>query len=130
MTDKRSARLARSHDRQEQILDLISHGATYQHAAQELELTLPSVVSHLKRAYDRMGARTAAHAVRRGFETGILVPGRSDVTGLRAENDHLRAELQRVYRALVQANTELATRPAGEAPLSHPFSDLLLRMVA
>jgi DNA-binding CsgD family transcriptional regulator len=112
-------------DRQEQILDLVSYGHTYAATAHKLGIGHASVTSHLRRLYARLDAESAAHAVRRGFETGVLTADPSDVLGLRAECDTLRVELGRVYAALAEANSRLVSH--AEIPVvAHPFGEYLL----
>lgn len=114
--------------RQVEILNLISHGLTYAQVSDKLGINRDSVKTHLVRVYEKLDATCGPHAVRRGFETGALANGVG--TPLLVENTALRAELARVYAALVTANTLLASRPAEETTPSHPFGDLILRRMA
>lgn len=124
-------RRERAEDRQEQILELVSQGHTYEDIAAELGIGAKSVIAHMKRLFARVGAKTAAHAVRIGFEAELFVPAvYSDALGLRAQNNALRVELARVYRALAAANTALAERPTARTVQAHPFGEYLLREVA
>lgn len=114
--------------RQVEILNLISHGLTYAQVSDKLGINRDSVKTHLVRIYAKLDATCGPHAVRRGFETGALANGVG--TPLLVENAALRAELARVYAALVVANDLLASRPTEDVPPSHPFGDYLLRSVA
>ena len=118
-------------DRQEQVLNLISHGYTREQIARRMHISSSTVKSMLNRINRRLGAGTTPQAVRRGFETGVLIANASpDVIGLRAENQALLAELGRVYRALVEANRRLRVQDEVSSP--HSFSQYLhgLREVA
>ena len=59
-------------DREQQILELVSHGYSNGEIAKELYVTENSVKTLLRSLYVRLGARDRAHAVRLGFELGIL----------------------------------------------------------
>jgi hypothetical protein len=67
---------------------------------------------------DHVGAKSAAHAVRIGLETGAL-PG-SEVAAL-------RTELGRVYTALAEANSRLVSQ-AEVSVVAHPFGEYLLQL--
>jgi DNA-binding NarL/FixJ family response regulator len=61
--------------RQHELLYLLSQGLTYERIAQRMGgLTVNTVKTHARRLYDRLGARNQTHAVRRGFERGLLHP--------------------------------------------------------
>lgn len=107
--------------RQLRSLDLTSQGFSATEIARTLGTTTGSITACMHRAYQKLGANSAAHAVRIALETG-LIPA--------PEIGALRAELTRVYAALVVANDLLASRPTEDVPPSHPFGDYLLRMVA
>lgn len=54
------------------MLELISRGLTNVRIGQRLTLTETAVVDRIGLLYRKIGARDRAHAVRRGFETGLL----------------------------------------------------------
>lgn len=110
--------------RQEQVLELVSQGRSRAEIAAQLYMSVHTVHSLLNRLYDRLGASTPAHAVRRGFESGALIPNTSQALGLVAENQALRAELGRVYRALVEANRQLRNN-VHDSYEPHQFSEYL-----
>lgn len=58
--------------RQVELLKLLSRGLSLRQVAQVMRLSVNSVKTHARRAYARLGANNAAHAVRRGFERGLL----------------------------------------------------------
>jgi DNA-binding NarL/FixJ family response regulator len=57
------------------VLDLLSRGLTADAIASRLGVSLTTVRRHVTRLYGRLEAVNAAHAVRRGFDRGLLVPG-------------------------------------------------------
>lgn len=57
---------------QVEVLDLVSRGCTNTVIGQQLFLTTNSVKTHLSRLFARIDAHDRAHAVRRGFELGLL----------------------------------------------------------
>jgi DNA-binding CsgD family transcriptional regulator len=113
-------------DRQARALLLLSEGYSYKQAAKRLEMSHTALSTMLSKTYANLGADSAAHAVRIGFEIGLLSPGRT--YRVQEEVDALTAELARVYRALAVANGERHT-PVTPAR-SHPFGDYLLRSEA
>ncbi len=58
--------------RQREILGLISSGYSTAEIAIRTGITEDTVKSHVKRIFDRLGARNRAHAVTRGFQLGLL----------------------------------------------------------
>lgn len=60
--------------RELQILSYISHGFTSAQIATELSLSVDTVRTHTYRLLIRLGATARAHAVRIGFEDGLLKP--------------------------------------------------------
>ena len=59
-------------DRETTVLELVSRGHSNPQIGKQLFITENSVKTLLKSAYVRLGARDRAHAVRLGFETGVL----------------------------------------------------------
>lgn len=55
------------------VLDLLSRGLTADAVATRLGVSVATVRTHVTRLYGRLDAVNAAHAVRRGFELGLLV---------------------------------------------------------
>lgn len=104
--------------RQTEILDLISRGFHYDAIASKLGIAQNTMWAHTKQMYSRLGVRDAAHAVRRGFELGVLSTGHRDI-------DELRVELARAYRALAVANDHPAPLRTVAA---HPFGEYLLSL--
>lgn len=105
--------------RQVLVLNLVSQGLSFAEIAEKLGSKPSSINSTAHTAYGKLGAKTAAHAVRIGFELGIL-------TG----SELLLSELARVYRALAVANQALALRPGTGTVAAHPFGEYLLRTAA
>lgn len=58
------------------LLELLSFGASLGVAARTMGISINSVKIHARRLYARLGADNAAHAVRVGFERGLLVTDR------------------------------------------------------
>lgn len=108
--------------RQAQILDLVSQGFTCEEAAKALYLSPWTVKTHLHHLYIRLDVKTAAQAVRRGFELGVLA---GNVSGVQAENTALKAELANVYKALAVANSQLTAKPT-RMVRNHAFGAYLL----
>lgn len=62
-------------DRQVEMLDLISRGYTNLAIGRRLCMSEDGVKTALERMYLKLRVRSRVHAVRRGFELGILTPG-------------------------------------------------------
>ncbi|SDK31278.1 regulatory protein, luxR family [Lentzea albidocapillata subsp. violacea] len=60
--------------RQRQVLELMSHGKTSDQIAERLELAENYVRKLARDLYRRIGARSRPHAIRLGFEHGLLTP--------------------------------------------------------
>lgn len=58
--------------RQQQILELVSHGMTDREIADRLAISPRTVRTHLKWLCATLGARNRCHAVARGFDHGLL----------------------------------------------------------
>jgi DNA-binding CsgD family transcriptional regulator len=58
--------------REGEILRLLSKDLTAQELADQLCISLQTVKSHRKNLLRKMGVRTTAGLVRKGFESGIL----------------------------------------------------------
>lgn len=61
-------------ERQRQILSYVSHGCTTAEIAAELFVAEDTVKTHIGRVLRTLKATDRAHAVRIGFEEGLLVP--------------------------------------------------------
>jgi DNA-binding CsgD family transcriptional regulator len=59
------------------VLDLASRGYTNEEIGRKLYLSTHTVKTHLTRLNSRLQARGRAHAVRLGFERGLLTPDES-----------------------------------------------------
>ena len=59
-------------ERDRQVLDLASYGLTDAEIGLRLYLTRNTVKTHMRAVLVRLDARGRTHAVRRGFELGIL----------------------------------------------------------
>jgi DNA-binding NarL/FixJ family response regulator len=57
------------------ILTLISHGHTNGQIGRTLGYAADTIKQHSVRIHRKLNARNRVHAVRRGFEHGILTPG-------------------------------------------------------
>lgn len=66
-------------DQQREVLYHVSRGLENTEVADLLGVSLDTVKTHLYRLYRRLDARNRAHAVRRGFERGLLAA--DDVDG-------------------------------------------------
>lgn len=58
--------------REQQVLLRISRGLTNREIGHELCLSEDTVKTHARRLFRKLGARDRAHAVARGFQTGLL----------------------------------------------------------
>jgi DNA-binding NarL/FixJ family response regulator len=63
-------------ERECEVLRLISNGHSYQEAAAALRISGNTVRSHVKNVYRKLAVNSAAAAVRRAAELGLLFPGR------------------------------------------------------
>lgn len=59
-------------DREQQILEFISQGWSNPQIGREFYITEDTVKSHVRRLLAKLEASGRAHAVRRGFELGLL----------------------------------------------------------
>ena len=58
--------------RELEVLRLLASGCSYWQAAMRLGISPPTVVSHVKNAYRKLDVHTAASAVMRAVELGLL----------------------------------------------------------
>ena len=58
--------------RETDVLRLIAAGCTYAQAADRLGVSLPTVCTHVKTAYRKLGVRSGAAAVMRAVELRLL----------------------------------------------------------
>lgn len=58
--------------REMEVLSELSHGLSYEDIAERLHITVDTVKSHMKRIFVKLGARNGAHAVGKGYRTGLL----------------------------------------------------------
>lgn len=56
-----------------QVLRWLSHGLSLPEVAHQLGMNINTVKTHVRRLYARLEVGRAAHAVRVGFERGLLV---------------------------------------------------------
>lgn len=63
--------------REAQVLDLASHGYTNSDIGRTLGVTEDTIKSHMRAIHVRLDDRDRAHAVRRGFELGLLEGAKS-----------------------------------------------------
>ena len=61
-------------DTHRRALDALSRGATWRRLSRSLDTTVDGVKHQLRGLYARLDAHNAAHAVRLGFEAGLLRP--------------------------------------------------------
>jgi DNA-binding CsgD family transcriptional regulator len=84
-------------DRELRTLDLMSRGQSNPQIAKTLYMSEDAIKSRVRSIFDKVGARDRAHAVRRGFELGLLsvdeVP--AGIAGVEPET------LRRVAQALL-----------------------------
>ncbi len=59
-------------DREGDVLLLLSEGCTYTQIALRLGISTHTVATHVKNGYRKLGARSAAQAVRRAYELGAM----------------------------------------------------------
>jgi DNA-binding NarL/FixJ family response regulator len=65
-------------DRESDVLALIARGRSNEEIAEELFVSLETVRSHVKRVYDKIGARHRADAVALAYESGMVRSPRLD----------------------------------------------------
>jgi DNA-binding response OmpR family regulator len=58
--------------RERQVLTLLADGLTPAEVAQDLIISRSTVGTHIEHIYEKLGARTRAHAVGIGFRNGVL----------------------------------------------------------
>jgi DNA-binding CsgD family transcriptional regulator len=54
------------------VVRLLGHGCTYKQAARQLGISTHTIVKHIKNAYRKLDVHTAAAAVLRAFQLGLL----------------------------------------------------------
>lgn len=58
--------------REVDVLNLLSRGHTYTEVGQKLGISLHTVTSHIKKSYRKLGVHSAAAAVTRAADFGLL----------------------------------------------------------
>jgi DNA-binding CsgD family transcriptional regulator len=108
--------------REKDVLQLLSRGCSYADVARHLGISVHTVGTHIKNAYRKLSVRTAAAAVMRALELGILTlhPGgdRSDAgrnIGAHVHRDRLPRRLERGELALEERCRHVAVAPLPEA---------------
>lgn len=61
-------------EREKQVLHLLSHGNENREIGRRLSTTEDTVKTHTRNIFRKLRATGRAHAVRRGFEMGLLLP--------------------------------------------------------
>jgi DNA-binding CsgD family transcriptional regulator len=61
--------------REAEVLQLLARGCTYGEVAKRLGLSINTVATHIKKLYLKLDVHTAAAAVMRAIELGLLTPG-------------------------------------------------------
>ena len=92
-------------DTHRRALDALSRGATWRRLSRSLDTTVDGVKHQLRGLYARLDAHNAAHAVRLGFEAGLLRPDAPtgvDVDELRRAGLLLRDGFTSLARAVRQ----------------------------
>jgi DNA-binding CsgD family transcriptional regulator len=59
-------------EREQQVLALLADGLTPAEVAQDLIISRSTVGTHIEHIYEKLGARTRAHAVGIAFRSGVL----------------------------------------------------------
>ena len=59
-------------ERETEVLRLIAHGRTYARAAGELGMSAHTVATHVKNLYRKLEVHSAAAAVMRAIELGLI----------------------------------------------------------
>lgn len=59
------------------MLRLLAQGYSVPKMKAMMYLSETTIKTHVRRMFDKLGAKNAAHAVMRGVETGVLVAGDS-----------------------------------------------------
>jgi DNA-binding NarL/FixJ family response regulator len=80
VTTASAQRLAPLTDREREVLVLVATGATNDEIAEQLTLSTATVKTHVSRAMSKLDARDRAQLVVIAYETGLVTPGRSDIT--------------------------------------------------
>lgn len=95
--------------RELQVLSLISHGTSNAGIGRNLGLTEDTIKTHARRLFRKLRAADRAHAVRRGFETGLLTE--SGTAPILAPAVAVALDWQDTERAAIARNR-------GERPMS------------
>jgi DNA-binding NarL/FixJ family response regulator len=61
--------------REQVLLERLAHGEKYRDIARDLFVSISTVKGTARDLFDKLGARTAAHAVHIAHETGLLPAG-------------------------------------------------------
>ena len=67
-------------EREVEVLNLVSRGCSNATAGRRLYISEDTVKVHLRSLFVRLGAHDRAHAVRLGFELGLLTPDPQETT--------------------------------------------------
>lgn len=108
--------------REIEVLRLLSRGCSYAGAARQLGISAHTVGTHIKNAYRKLDVGTAAAAVTRAAELGLLAPqpgrdggdaGRN--IGAHIDRDRLRRRLEGGELALEEGGGHVAVLPLAES---------------
>jgi DNA-binding NarL/FixJ family response regulator len=80
VTTASAQRLAPLTDREREVLALVASGASNDEIAEQLTLSTATVKTHVSRAMSKLGARDRAQLVVVAYETGLVSPGRPDIS--------------------------------------------------
>jgi DNA-binding NarL/FixJ family response regulator len=67
--------------KEREVMNLIARGYKYREVAQELDMSVKTLETHMKHIFDKLGVASRHEVTRLAFETGFVDPGRSPDPG-------------------------------------------------
>ena len=64
--------------KEREVVTLIARGFKYREAAEELDISVKTLETHMKHIFDKLGVASRHELTRLAFETGFVEPGESD----------------------------------------------------
>ena len=65
-------------EKEREVMTLIARGFKYREAAEELDISIKTLETHMKHIFDKLGVASRYELTRLAFETGFVEPGETD----------------------------------------------------
>ncbi|MFB3051928.1 MAG: response regulator transcription factor, partial [Acidimicrobiia bacterium] len=64
--------------KEREVMTLIARGFKYRETAEELDMSVKTLETHMKHIFDKLGVASRYELTRLAFETGFVEPGEAD----------------------------------------------------